>query len=394
MATVKLEPSGKVVIKDGKVACGCCGPERPFNMGIVAVFVSGQNYRCGFWGTELQVPNDCPSYDELANCQLGTSVTYSETEVVFKSEDEEITLGGGEITTTYSAGEVEVSQGPQGNGRNSSLVSFPCQENEENTFTNPLYASVGEEPNTLWLDASSCANGIFPSETIVELEKLEYPVYVKNLDAEEPLYYNYLKGKRTWIFEYSTESVTEAIASAVTALDAISFPAFPPTVDLSSYVPDSLEVQFEGVELGSGDYITPCDPPNLKGVDKTRAKYAVAHNMPPDCYLKVWIKEASLDLDLFNPEDISSYEESIWIYEFEKNKIPPPCEDFESENPFKPFYSDPHELNPPQDWNPPVKFGTILKAKILKYSFVKNYEPSTVGTGWDEFSTENGFPSS
>ena len=25
MATIKLQPSGKVVIKDGKVACGCCG---------------------------------------------------------------------------------------------------------------------------------------------------------------------------------------------------------------------------------------------------------------------------------------------------------------------------------------------------------------------------------
>ena len=29
MATIKLQPSGKVVIKDGKVACGCCEPFDP-----------------------------------------------------------------------------------------------------------------------------------------------------------------------------------------------------------------------------------------------------------------------------------------------------------------------------------------------------------------------------
>ncbi len=26
MATIKLQPSGAVVLKDGKVSCGCCGP--------------------------------------------------------------------------------------------------------------------------------------------------------------------------------------------------------------------------------------------------------------------------------------------------------------------------------------------------------------------------------
>ena len=29
MATIKLQPSGAVVIKDGKVACGCCKPPPP-----------------------------------------------------------------------------------------------------------------------------------------------------------------------------------------------------------------------------------------------------------------------------------------------------------------------------------------------------------------------------
>ena len=29
MATIKLQPSGAVVLKDGKVSCSCCGPEIP-----------------------------------------------------------------------------------------------------------------------------------------------------------------------------------------------------------------------------------------------------------------------------------------------------------------------------------------------------------------------------
>ena len=41
MATIKLQPSGKVVLKDGKVSCSCCAPEVPCCMYIAQDYIYG-----------------------------------------------------------------------------------------------------------------------------------------------------------------------------------------------------------------------------------------------------------------------------------------------------------------------------------------------------------------
>jgi hypothetical protein len=428
--TLGRTSDNKIKIKtDGglrAVECACCVSPPPFVIGLVSVHFASAKTRCAISAYEAimkstsayrgesflvgndNVPFECYESLLLANkslCDVVTEIAISESPssqrlCCFVQNDEEFITTERDFGFNYSyknelANFTETTSSDIYSATTSTQNT--CAETETRTpaadQTSALLGASGACESGFELGEVTYDCGTYTAPGNFEFGQITFLSHTGecNIENSESGYSQQSVTGPTTDLTFDTVENSE-FAGEVQSTEP-KFPNYPAInclVEQVFYPPASTSSEFSA-EVYISEF---CDPVKkiLTSCSRKKTKFKIVHNVSPTGYLKVWVKKGRL---ILGTQDFEYFTYETYIHSVDITTIP------QSARACTIYYSNEWELTDDLDIQSFLdsmesgyieQSGDVDYAYIVKYSFVEGYEPQTTGSGTNETSYENGFP--